>query len=104
MTAVYVAHLSVQYIFTSHLAKRSTIYFKVALSRRPYSQSSNWPVSRSSAFQIQSLLRFVLPEFAVHRHLRTRTPCIDGVSFPKRLTIHRYMHRVILVDTKPIEL
>jgi type IV secretory pathway TrbL component len=33
------------------------------------------------------------PEFAVYRHLRTRNPCIDGASLPKRLTIHRYMHR-----------
>jgi hypothetical protein len=35
------------------------------------------------------------PEFAVHRHLRTRNPCIDGVSFPKRLKIHRHMLRMI---------
>jgi 2-methylisocitrate lyase-like PEP mutase family enzyme len=32
------------------------------------------------------------PEFAVYRHLRTRDPCIDGVSLPKMLKIHRYMH------------
>jgi hypothetical protein len=32
------------------------------------------------------------PEFAVYRHLRTRDPCIDGVSLPKKLKIHRYMH------------
>ena len=35
------------------------------------------------------------PEFAVHRHLQTWNPCIDGVSFPKRLNIHRHMHRMI---------
>jgi hypothetical protein len=32
------------------------------------------------------------PEFAVYRHLRTRDPCIDGVSLPQKLKIHRYMH------------
>src|SRR5215475_2938722 len=32
------------------------------------------------------------PEFAVHRHLQTWNSCIDGVSFPKRLTIHRHMN------------
>jgi hypothetical protein len=57
--------------------------------------------AHSLAVALQGLLK---PEFAVHRHLRTRNPCIDGVSFPKRLKIHRYMNRVILLDTKPIEL
>jgi hypothetical protein len=46
----------------------------------------------------------IRPEFAVHRHLRTRNPCIDGVSFPKRLKIHRHMIRMISLDSKPIEL
>jgi hypothetical protein len=37
-------------------------------------------------------LAMLLPEFAVYRHLWTRDPCIDGISLPKKLTIHRYMH------------
>jgi hypothetical protein len=53
-----VAHGSVQYTFTSHRARRSIIVFKVAVSRRPHSQSSSGPVSRSKAFQIQSFGRF----------------------------------------------
>jgi hypothetical protein len=32
------------------------------------------------------------PEFAVYRHLRTRDPCIDGVSLPKKFKIHRHMN------------
>ena len=43
---------------TSHGARRSTSVFRVAASRRPHSQSRRWPVSRSRAFQIQSLCRF----------------------------------------------
>jgi hypothetical protein len=35
------------------------------------------------------------PEFAVYRHLRTRKPCMEGVSLQKRLQIHRYMHQGI---------
>ena len=42
------------------------------------------------------------PEFAVYRHLRTQTPCIDGVSLPKRLKIHRHMDRIFGLDSKPI--
>jgi hypothetical protein len=34
----------------------------------------------------------LIPEFAVYRHLRTRDPCIDGISLPKKLTMHRYMY------------
>jgi site-specific recombinase XerD len=34
----------------------------------------------------------VKPEFAVHRHLPTWNPCIDGISLPKRLKIHRHMN------------
>jgi hypothetical protein len=46
----------------------------------------------------------VYPEFAVYRHLRTRPPCIDGASFPEKLTIHRYMNRKIELDIKPLSL
>src|SRR5262249_12865678 len=46
----------------------------------------------------------ILPEFAVHRHLRTRNSCIDGISFPKRLKRHRYMNGIISLDIKPIKL
>jgi hypothetical protein len=34
----------------------------------------------------------LIPEFAVYRHLRTRDPYIDGISLPKKLKMHRYMH------------
>jgi transposase len=39
--------------------------------------------------------RLLKPEFAVYRHLRTRKPCMEGVSLQKRLRIHRYMHQGI---------
>jgi hypothetical protein len=46
MTDAYVAHLSVPYRFTSHWARRSISFCKVALSRRPHSQMSPYYFSR----------------------------------------------------------
>ena len=49
---------------------------------------SSWRYLRRSTYRGCLLM----PEFAVYRHLRTRDPCIDGISLPKKLKIHRYMH------------
>jgi hypothetical protein len=52
--------LSVPYPVTSHGARRSTLFFRGAWSRRPPAQSRSRPVSRSLACQRQSCRRLFL--------------------------------------------
>ena len=59
MTEAYVAHLSVQYTFTSHGARRSTIFFRVALVTPPTFPVQQLPGVPIQAFQIQSFCRFL---------------------------------------------
>ena len=55
---------------------------------KPSSLQESWVQQRQDRAQG----RLLMPEFAVYRHLRTQNSCIDGVSLPKRLKIHRYMN------------
>ena len=61
-----------------------------AATKMPQKRS---PTSSPATFAPATIYqKLVSPEFAVYRHLRTRDPCIDGVSLPKKLKIHRYMN------------